>query len=160
MSAHSEEEPGTLRAVFDTNVLIDSAVDPFSAPARLLQAVREGRITALATAETVREYRKIIKKMVPREEDREELEELISTCRIVRPERVEIELDDSDDMKFLQAAAGGQADILVTNDRHLLDVGEYGDVRIMRPTEAMALVEEGLEDNNEWTGWVKGLGIG
>jgi predicted nucleic acid-binding protein len=40
---------------------------------------------------------------------------------------------DEDDRKFLQCAAEGDADFLITFDSDLLDVGQSGKTRIIRP---------------------------
>jgi len=33
-------------------------------------------------------------------------------------------IDDPEDYKFIRAAVGGEADAIVSNDRHLLDIGK------------------------------------
>lgn len=146
-----------LRVVLDTNVLIDSAQDPFSASAQLLEAIQEGRIEGLATLDTQREYRKIIRRLILDEEEQSKLLAFVDELALVDSGSVEVAIDDAEDYKFLQAAAGGQAHLLVTSDKHLLDVGELGGTRVVRPTEALAALEE--EAGGEWTTWVEGLGI-
>ena len=54
-------------------------------------------------------------------------------CRS-KPVRVDdVPIDDPDDRKFLEAAAGGEVDFLVTNDDHLLSVGYLGRTEILAP---------------------------
>jgi predicted nucleic acid-binding protein len=43
---------------------------------------------------------------------------------------------DPQDLPVLGAALGGRADLLVTVDRDLLDLGRWADIPIVRPGEA------------------------
>lgn len=147
-----------MRVVFDTNVLINSTSDPFSAATQLLEAVVAEEITAIATPAVKREYKKIVGRLVELPEDNELIENFIAVVEEVKAENVEVVIDDSEDIKFIEAAIGGDADIIITSDRHLLDVGEVEAVRIISPTEALTEVKENSGD--EWHNWAKGMGIG
>jgi uncharacterized protein len=55
--------------------------------------------------------------------------------------RVECVSGDPDDDRILAAAAAGDAEILISGDhRHLLPLGQYRRVRIMKPQELLAAV--------------------
>lgn len=150
-----------MRVVLDTNVLIDSTQDPFNAASRLLEAAVAGKVVAVATAATEREYHKIMRRLIEKAGDQEGLDDFVAVLESVSPKSFAVTLDDEEDYKFIQAAVGGQADIIVTSDKHLLDVGEVDTIRIVRPAEALAIIESNDdEDSPEWAGWVKGLGIG
>ncbi|MBI1834071.1 MAG: putative toxin-antitoxin system toxin component, PIN family [Candidatus Andersenbacteria bacterium] len=146
-----------MRVVLDTNVLINSTSDPFSAATQLLEAAVAGEITALATPAVKREYKNIVGKLVNQPEDSELIENFLSSLHDVRAESTEVIIDDLEDLKFIEAAVGGDADVIITSDKHLLDVGEVEAVRIISPTEAVAGLNE---DGGEWHQWAKGLGIG
>jgi len=51
-----------------------------------------------------------------------------------------VEPRDRADTKFLQAALSGQADLIVTEDKDLLDIGEFQGVRIVPPWEFLPLL--------------------
>jgi uncharacterized protein len=150
----------TMRLVFDTNVLIDGFQDDFSAQARLIDAVCAGKATALATAAIKHEYRKILDRLIDNPDYREKVGRFFSAVETVQPKQIQIVIDDQEDMKFLQAAVGGQADVLVTSDRHLLDVGELDGVAVVAPTEAWNRFEDQTGGSSQWQDIVKGLGIG
>jgi uncharacterized protein len=40
---------------------------------------------------------------------------------------------DPDDNKFISCAVEAEAEFIVTKDKHLLDVGQYGNVQIVKP---------------------------
>lgn len=151
-----------MRIVLDTNVLIDAAADDLNAQSRLLQAVIDGEITAVASRAVVREYRKIIGRLVADSKLADMLARFMAAVEIVKPARgLEVEVDDEEDRKILQAAVGGEAQLIATRDRHLLDVGEVGQIRIMTPHEAWIHFEdEEAEGSHAWQEFAKGIGIG
>jgi putative PIN family toxin of toxin-antitoxin system len=148
-----------MRVVFDTNVLIDGFSDAYSMQARLLAAVREGKLTALITPAVTREYHKIMRRLVDDTEYKDQVTEFLATAEEVTAARVDVQIDDLDDRKFIAAAVGGKATHVVTRDRHLLDVGEVDDVRIITPQEAWALWQDETDSAGQWRGWLEGLGI-
>ncbi|MGH8478790.1 MAG: PIN domain-containing protein, partial [Gammaproteobacteria bacterium] len=51
---------------------------------------------------------------------------------------------DPDDDHVLTCAVAGQADLIVSGDRHLHSLGgEYHGIRIVRPAEAVRFIEAG-----------------
>ena len=62
-------------------------------------------------------------------------------AELVEPEKkIDIIKDDLDDNKFLEAAITGNADLIISQDKHLLNLKEYEGVRIVRPEEAVLLL--------------------
>jgi len=49
---------------------------------------------------------------------------------------------DQDDDHVVAAAIEGRADLIVSGDRHLLDLGRYEDIHIVTPAEAVRLLAE------------------
>lgn len=149
-----------MRIVLDTNVLIDGFSDDFSAQAKLIDAVRDGEITALGTPGTQREHRKILNRLISDPAYRSRIEDFLENLENVEPARVDVVLDDEEDRKFVDAAVGGEADMLVTSDRHLLDVGEIEGVRIVTPQECWSMFEDEQGGSGQWGEFVRGMGIG
>lgn len=148
-----------MRIVFDTNVLIDGFQDDFCAEAKLIDAVRSGELMAVATRKVMKEYRLILGRLIADRQYRARIEEFLSMVEEAEPEFVDITIDDEEDMKFLEAAVGGEADAVVTSDRHLLDAGEADGVRIIRPEEAWRRAEDEMGGQQEWQGIVQGWGL-
>jgi uncharacterized protein len=149
-----------MRVVFDTNVLLDALQDDFSASARLVDAVVQGDIDALITPAVRKEYTAIAKRWAEQEEAGRLIEEFVEHAHEVSGTRVEEATDDPEDIKFLQAAVGGDADAIVTSDRHLLDVGSVNGVRIMTPQELWTVFEEETGGSSNWEQFARGIGIG
>ncbi len=70
------------------------------------------------------------------------IEAIISFSDIVNPE---IEIDaikaDPDDNKILECAVASGASYIVSGDRHLLELKEYGKIKIITPKVALDLLK-------------------
>lgn len=149
-----------MRVVLDTNVLIDGFADDFSPQAKLIAAVQRGEITALVTPKIEREYGRILRRLVGDIAYHKRIEDFIAAAERCQPVAVtDVVIDDTEDIKFIEAALGGHADVLITNDRHLLDLGEVNDIRILKPAEAWSRFSATSADNSEWKSWARGLGL-
>ncbi len=148
-----------MRIVLDTNVLIDGFQDDYCAEAKLIEAVRSGELMAVATTKVMKEYRLILARLIADTDYRRNIEDFLSMLDHTEPEYVDVTLDDEEDMKFVEAAVGGEAEMLVTSDRHLLDAGEADGVRIVTPEEAIVRFEEESGTSKEWQGFVHGWGL-
>ena len=121
---------GRLRLVLDTNVWLDWLVfdDPGLAPLR--SAVSSGRaevfIDETCAAELARVLgRKLGRRTLDATAQAAALAECRRLARTIEPSAERAELPkcrDSDDQKFLEAAAAARADVLVTKDEALLEL--------------------------------------
>jgi putative PIN family toxin of toxin-antitoxin system len=123
------------RVVLDTNVLINADRGEGSHGKRLLELVRAGKIIAITSHPVRREHELLISRLVTDQRLRESLADFLAAAQEVEPAKVEVILDDAEDVKLLAAAVGGEAHFLVTSDRHLLDVGDYRGVRVVTPAQ-------------------------
>lgn len=149
-----------MRIILDTNVLIDGMSDEMSVQTKLINAVREGRLEACSTPRVTKEYQKIVQQLITNKEYKDRMKDFITKIVHVKPREVHIHIDDEEDRKFLEAGVGGKADLLVTNDRHLLDIGEIGAMKVVDPQEAWTRYEESSKGSDAWSRWLQGIGIG
>ena len=54
--------------------------------------------------------------------------------------KIEVIKEDLDDNKFIEVAVDGKADLIVSQDRHLLNLKEYNNIKIISPEEAVSLI--------------------
>jgi putative PIN family toxin of toxin-antitoxin system len=122
------------RIVLDTNVLVAAAYAPGSASRRIVDACLDGQMAAVASPATIREYRWVLSRSVRPEDYKRRLDQLLEAMQVAEPAQTPRHVpDDSEDDKFLAAAVAGGASWIVTNDRHLLDLDPYWQIRIVRP---------------------------
>ena len=121
--------------VLDTNVLVAAGFNRRSASARIVDAVKQGRLRMVWNDATRREIERIVQQIPPlrlppvselfRQEDR--------ITAATHPERFG-KIPDPDDRKFAALARAAGAP-LISNDQHLLAVREHLDVPVLTPRD-------------------------
>ena len=138
-----------MRLVLDTNV-VASAMLWGGNPKLLLQARREKRVELFTSVAMLAELtdilarpkfeRKIAASMLT-------VDQLVDGyaehAQLVRPTPTPRIVADPDDDVVIGTALAARADLLVTGDRALLDVGTYQGVRIVGVAEAISLIAAG-----------------
>ena len=129
------EKDRVKKAVLDTNI-VASALLFGGEPARLTALSQNGQIEWLASAAIIQEYTRVLaypKFSLTEAEIRELLNEdilpFITAVRVGKVPAV-IRQDPSDD-HFLACALAGKADVVVSGDHHLLDLGAYHGIPIV-----------------------------
>lgn len=142
-------DQGTLRVVFDTNVLLSLFVFADSRFAPLRGAVEARRWQALTSASCLAEYRRVLAYPLfdlPAERQTAAYAgylALVSMIDAVPQDAVALpKCKDKDDQKFLELARDGSAHWLVTADKALLRLRRGRRLeslfRILTPDEALA----------------------
>jgi len=143
-----------LRVVLDTNVLVNADRGQGSYGKRLLDLVRQGELTAVTTRAVRRENESLVRQLVRDPELSTEIDEFLEMSQDVAPGAVDISLEDDEDLKLLTAAVGGGAKFLVTDDRHLLDVGDYEGVQVVTPKDFWQWWQKHQDDSGHtWAAW-------
>lgn len=136
----------SVRVVLDTNVVVSGLLWS-NTPRRLLDAVRDGRLTAFTSQALLIELADVL--------SREHLAALLARCattptelvfgysklaRLVSVSAVEPAVAaDPDDDQVLACAVAARAELVITGDRrHLLPLGQYRGIAIDSPAEAIA----------------------
>lgn len=148
-----------MRVVVDTNLVVSRTLVARGIPAQILAAWRAERFELLVSEPILEEYRRVLGYPRLRARHRRsdaQIEEIIEEFRefavLVEPTRAIAAIaDDPDDDKFLECAVAGGADVIVSGDPHLLALGEYEGVPILRPAAFLALLarEGGGEQDDD-----------
>jgi len=138
-----------VRAVLDTNVLVSALVAESGAPHRILALWLEGRfvlVTSLLLAEElafVLTYPRIAQRLRwTREEIAGLLAGLLATAEVTagQLELPGVSRDPKDDAVVACAVEGG-ADVIVSGDRDLLELGGYQGIRMLTPRQFVELLD-------------------
>jgi len=66
-----------------------------------------------------------------------------SLCDLVSSELLlDVVSDNSSDNKFIECAVEGEAEYIVSRDKHLLRIGEYKGIKIIHDEKFIAMIEE------------------
>lgn len=123
-----------MKAVLDTNVLVSAVLGGTSA--RVLDLWRAGAFDVVVTAEILREYLIVLRRprfKLPAQAMDDIIAYFYRRAILVTPQEriVAVSADPKDD-RFLEAAIAGEADFIVSGDHHLLDLGAFRGIPLIR----------------------------
>lgn len=129
-----------MKVVLDTNILISGILSDKGAPALVLDAWRNGGYELLVSPAILHELRRVLSYAHIRQLNRisePEIDQFIQSLEeyaTVVDGSVDVTgavPDDPDDEMFLACAIEGGALIIISGDRHLLDLKEYAHISII-----------------------------
>jgi putative PIN family toxin of toxin-antitoxin system len=124
-----------VRVVLDTNILISAFVFPGGPPEDVFRSVLEGRIELVTSPPLLAEFGRVLSSKFGWESSMaEQAVALVANVgSVVRPKvKVEDVAEDPDDARVLEAALEGQAEVIVSGDRHLLRLRIWRGVKIVK----------------------------
>lgn len=129
-----------LCVMIDTNVIVSSILSCKGAPAELLNAWRELRFLLLSSSAIVADVQAVMQYPHVRNKYHLSDEEIEQTVTLLEHDALlvagdadvagSVPVDPKDEM-FLACALDGQADVIVSSDHHLSDLGIFRDIPIM-----------------------------
>lgn len=128
-----------LRIVLDTNVLI-SGLCFGGKPARILGYALTGRIRLFTSVVLIGEFKDVMDLKFPARKGSvlDTLNELSQLWEVVPdsalPRLRHVAADPADD-RVLECAVAAQADTIVSGDKHLLKLGNFGKIPILTPAD-------------------------
>ncbi len=138
-----------MRVVLDTNVLI-SAIFFTGTPSKILDHWRRGNFTAVVSEPIILEYTRVAEEIstkFPQIDISKILELFILNAEIIDTGALKIRASkDPEDDKFIECAVAGECEIIVSGDKHLLNLVTYQGIEILTPRE---FVDRHLESNNK-----------
>jgi len=131
------------RVVLDTNVLV-SAYAFGGGPALLMRAAITGEYVLITSPPLLAELARVLADKLAFESSRVDdvVRQVARIAEVVRPTQRLSVIADEPDNRVLECALAGAADLIVSGDRHLLDLDSYEGVRIVGVGAAVA--ESGL----------------
>jgi putative PIN family toxin of toxin-antitoxin system len=140
-----------LKVVLDTNIFVSSLLTKTGRPAIVIDAWRAGRYILVTSRSIISEIKRVLDSPGIREKyslGRNEIEKLILVLKSdaivvpgLSPVAGAIPEDPTDEM-FLAAALDATADLIVSGDRHLLQLGEYRGIPISTVRQFLELLEK------------------
>lgn len=124
------------RVVLDTNVYI-SAYGFGGKPADVMRAAIAGDFELVVSPAILKEVADKLETVLAfdREHTEQVVRQIARVATIVRPtQRLSVVADDADN-RILEAAAESGAEFIVSGDRHLLGLGTWEGIRVLRVAE-------------------------
>lgn len=137
------------RVVVDANVIVSAILSPDGSPAKIMKLLQEEKIQILVSYPVLHEF--ITALMYPHLQKRhglskkqvtEKIFHLAKIGKLVNPKkRLEIITDDPADNKYLELAVEGEADCIVSGDKHLKKLKSFRGIEIVEPGAFLKMVE-------------------
>lgn len=132
----------TPRVVFDTSILF-SAVGWPGNPHQCVQAARHGQCLSFTCEAILTELveKLQLKRSMDAPKAAEIADEIRSFSRVVQVTgTLKVIATDSDDDAVVECAVAGRAHYIVSGDHHLLALGKYDSIQIVKAAEFLALI--------------------
>ena len=129
-----------MRLVFDTNVLLSSTLWHEGVARKMLSKTIENSHEIFSSPEIIAEYQNVLGRdfSYSNEEIQGLTLFLFSFLKIIETkEKLNVVKDDPDDNKIIECAAASSSDYIITYDKHLLKLKEFGKTKIITPEEAL-----------------------
>lgn len=135
-----------MRVVLDTNALV-SALGWEGNPRAVFSGCVLGTYLLVESRDLLKEFLDVILRQkfsyLSREDIREFSVHLLQVCELVEPKRkLSIVREDPKDNIVLECAAEGKVDYIVSGDKHLLDLKEFEEIKIVTPAEFLKLLND------------------
>jgi putative PIN family toxin of toxin-antitoxin system len=122
-----------LKVVIDTNVLISSIWG--GKPYKIIEMWDQGKILVVVNQDILDEYFVVLNRFHLTEEDIEDITILFlnpnKTIIADSDLRLNIIKSDPEDNKFLECAKTGNADFIISGDKHLLGIDSFENIKIV-----------------------------
>lgn len=144
-----------MRVVADTNTVL-SAFLWGGPPKAVLDAARAQHITLFASAALLAELEDVLSRdkfaaRIIRIETTPAtlLRQYRALIHLVRPTAIAPTSRDPDDDHVLACALGARAELIVSRDKDLLDLGTFHAIRILKAAPTLALIAQSRDENRD-----------
>jgi len=133
-----------MRIILDTNVFVSGIFWEGNFCSQIIEKWKNKKFELVSSIEIIDELVKTLRNFkiqMPEEMIEEWRNMIIENSTIVKPTiKLDVIKDDPDDNKFLEAGIAGDVDLIVSQDRHLLKLGEYEGTKIVTPEKAIKII--------------------
>jgi len=135
---------GIPRVVFDTNILF-SSVGWLGNPYHCVQAARRGQCLSVTCEPILAEFTEKLqlKRGLNPARAAEIADEIRTFSKVITVTgTLRVVAADPDDDSIVECGVVGQAQFIVTGDRHLLSLANHGDIKILRAADFLSLIRK------------------
>ena len=124
----------------DTNILVSAFISKGN-EYRILRLAKLEKIKLYISLEILEEFKEVISRSkfgFSQKQINKSIKQLLSISEIlITSSKLEIVKEDPDDNKILECALDGKSDFIISGDRHLLDLKEYKNIKILTSRELL-----------------------
>lgn len=133
-----------LKIVVDTNVLVSAVGWDKGNERQIIDKCAEGKLQLVVSKDLLDEFEEVIFRpkfdFIPHWKKPEFLTLLTEISTILSPGIVlKIINEDEGDNRVLECAVAGEVDYIISGDKHLLNLSNIGNIKILRPSQFLSL---------------------
>lgn len=132
-----------MKITFDTNAILSATLWDGSVAQKLLNLFIQRNDTIYTTTQILSEYQKVLKRDFDYtdEEIAKIVEKIFEFATLVKPTKnLQVVKDDPDDNTIIECAVESKSEYIITYDPHLLKLGKYENIKIVKPEEMMRIL--------------------
>ncbi len=133
-----------MRIVLDTNVFISGIFWEGNFCSQIIDGWKRGRFQLISSLKIIDELIETLRNFkISMNEDliKEWKNLIIENSIMINPlTTIKVVKDDPEDDKFIEVAIDGEADFIISQDKHLLKLKEYNKIKILKPEEAVLIL--------------------
>ncbi|MFH1770672.1 MAG: putative toxin-antitoxin system toxin component, PIN family [archaeon] len=134
-----------MKVVIDTNVFISGIFWKRNYSSKIIKMWMKKGFELISSKEIIDEFERTMNNFKIQMPDKMIMEWknlILKHAVIVNPTiKLNVVKDDLDDNKFIEAAITGKATLIISQDKHLLNIKKYKQVTIINPKEAIKELE-------------------
>ena len=134
-----------MRAIIDTNVFVSGIFWEGNFCSQIIDKWKNKKFELVSSTDILEEFVETLRnfKIQMSDEMIEEWRNLIIESSVIINPKIKLNVikEDPDDNKFLEAGISGNADLIISQDKHLLKLKEYQGIKIVSPEEALLLIK-------------------
>ncbi|MBS3066756.1 putative toxin-antitoxin system toxin component, PIN family [Candidatus Pacearchaeota archaeon] len=134
-----------MRAIIDTNVFVSGIFWEGNFCSQIIDKWKNKKFELVSSMDILKEFAETLRnfKIQMSDEMIEEWRNLIIESSVIINPKIKLNVikEDPDDNKFLEAGISGNADLIISQDKHLLKLKEYQGIKIVSPEEALLLIK-------------------
>jgi len=128
---------GRIKAVADTNILV-SSIFWSGNPYQIIQKGINQEVIIFTSDDIITELKRILKRDF--NISAQEIDDIVNSYMLFlhiteTTEKINAVVDDPKDNIILECAVSCNADIIISGDKHLLNLKEYAGIKILSPSE-------------------------
>lgn len=135
-----------MKVVIDTNVFVSSFLNISGPPRTIVDLWKQGKITLCLCAEILAEYIEVLERLHIPPADLKTLLQLFQSRQhlefvVISGDLSVVTADPADD-KFIECSLISGAAVLISGDKHLLRLGRFESLRILKPSAFLVFLKE------------------
>ncbi len=140
-----------MKAVIDTNVLISAVLSKTGVPAAILELWRNQSFIVATSETAILEAQRVLDDLGAKGKYNLPASEIAEIIRLLRKESqlvpgqvavTETIPQDRTDEIFLAIALEADVDVIVSGDKHLLNLGKFKEIPILTPRQFLEILEQ------------------